>query len=73
MSGGIIVACVAIICGTIISAMRVRHGGVRNKDKAHYEEETRIIQQLHDDLSKMEARIEALETILMESTGKDKP
>ena len=60
-----------VICITILIAMRLRRGGLREKDRAQWEDETRIMQEMHDDMSKMETRIEALETILMERFGKD--
>lgn len=61
-----------IVCVTILIAMRMRQGGHREKDRAQWNEETRIMQELHDDVSKMESRIEALETILMDRFGKEK-
>jgi phage shock protein B len=61
-----------IICITILIGMRLRRSGARNKDRAQWEEETRLMQGMHDDLARMETRIEALETILMERFGKDK-
>ena len=60
-----------IICITILIAIRLRRGCPRGSDRAQWEEETRLIQQMHDGMSKMETRIEALETILMERFGKD--
>jgi hypothetical protein len=45
---------------------------MREKDRAQLNEETRIMQELNDDVSRMEARIEALETILMERYRKEK-
>jgi len=60
-----------IICITILIAMRLRSGGLRERDRAQWEEETRIIQEIHENLSKMETRIEAVETILMERFGKE--
>jgi phage shock protein B len=67
-----IVLALAIVSITILGAMRMRHGGLSQKDRSAFDEETRLIQQMHDDLSKMEARIESLETILMEDIGKDR-
>ena len=67
-----IVVIIAIISSTILTGMRLRHGGFGSKDKRNWTEETKLIQEMHQDLSKMERRIEALETILMENIGKDK-
>lgn len=55
----------------ILIFMGLRRGGKREKDRTQWNEETRIMQELHDDVSKMEARIEALETILMERFRKE--
>lgn len=60
------------ICITILIAMRLRRGGIREKDRAQWNEETRIMQELNEDVTRMEARIEALETILMERYRKEK-
>lgn len=67
-----VVVILAIISSTILAGMRLRHGGFKASDKKAWNEETRLIQQLHQDMTKMETRIEALETILMENFGKDK-
>jgi len=48
----------------------MRHGGVSRKGRQRYDEETKMIQEIYHNLSKMEKRVESLETILME--GKDK-
>jgi phage shock protein B len=53
----------------IISLFFRRRG--RRMDRSQGNEETRLMQEMHDDLSRMETRIEALETILMERFGKD--
>lgn len=52
---------VAIICGTIISLSKSKQkqGATLN------EEETRIMQDLYKSLEKMEKRVEALETIII--------
>lgn len=68
----LLVPIVAIVCVTILIATRRSRGGMNRRDRAHWEEETRIMQEMHDDLARMENRIEALETILMERFGKDK-
>jgi phage shock protein B len=67
-----IVVVIAIVSSTFLTWMRLRHGGIGAKDKTNWNEETRLIQEMHRDLAKMEKRIEALETILMEDFGKDR-
>lgn len=57
---------VGILCGTIVELAKMlrrsegHHGGVQSA------EETRLMQQMHRQLERMEERIEALETILIE-------
>ncbi len=66
---------VAIIGGIFLSALKILKGeGSSGKMTA---EETRLIQEVHRGLQKMEDRIEALETLLMdraeqESAGRRK-
>ena len=47
-----------------------RLGGKKSREQI--DEETRIIQEIYNGLTKMENRIEALETILMEYKRKEK-
>ncbi len=63
---GSLVLILGTICGTIIFAMKMRHGGISARSRDAQGEETRMIQEIYQGLSKMEARVEALETILME-------
>ena len=69
--GGIVLA-LAIICGSILMGMRLRHGGLSRKTRQADAEEAMMIQDMYQGLSKMEQRIEALETILMDQKGKDR-
>jgi len=59
-----------ILAGTILTIIKMRHGGVSRKGRKRYDEETKMIQEIYHNLSNMEKRVESLETILME--GKDK-
>ena len=52
-----------IIIGIIRSA---KTGGISKKDRETHAEETKMIQDIFNSLSKMEERVETLETILME-------
>lgn len=70
---GSIVLALAVVCGTILTAMKLRHGGISHKDRQKQTDEARMIQDIYNGLLKMENRVEALETILMdqqERTGK---
>ncbi len=58
---------IATIGLVIIGIIRVsKSGGLSGKDKQAQAEETRMIQDIYHGLSKMEERVEALETILIE-------
>jgi phage shock protein B len=67
---GSIVLAVAVIGGTILMAMRMRHGMGRAGREGETEE-ARMIQEIYHGLSRLEERVEALETLLMEGSGKD--
>ncbi|GAB4333640.1 MAG: hypothetical protein Kow0099_05500 [Candidatus Abyssubacteria bacterium] len=63
---GSIVAIVAIIFTFILSVLRLKGGGSVRQGEPLNADETRLIQELHQGLAKMEKRVEALETILMD-------
>lgn len=67
---GSLVVLMATICGTILLAMKIKHGGLSARSRETQGEETRMIQEIYQGLSRMEARVEALETILMERREK---
>ena len=63
-----------VILGVIIlGGAKVWRGETPRMSKDQRDEETKLIQELHHGLAKMEARIEALETIMLdpERRGKD--
>ncbi len=70
--GGFILflATVGLIVIGIIRAAKT--GGINKKDRKTQDEETRMIQDIYHGLSKMEERVEALETILIERRKKDR-
>lgn len=57
-----------IIIGIIKTA---KTGGLSKNEKQSQAEETKMIQDIYHGLSKMEERVEALETILIERQKKD--
>lgn len=59
-----------VLCVAFVISLFFRRRG-KEGDRAQWNEETRLMQEMHEDLSRMETRIEALETILMEQFGKD--
>jgi phage shock protein B len=69
--GGLVLA-LAIIGSTILIGIRIAKGGVSRKGQTYQADETRVIQELYQGLSKMEARVDALETILLDRERKGK-
>lgn len=69
--GGSILA--LIILGIIIIAIirAAQTGGLSKKEKEIRAEETRMIQDIYNALPRMESRVEALETILIERGDKN--
>ena len=65
-----IVVGLPVICLTWIVKMRLEGSPRRSKKKDA--EETKIIQEVYQGLNKMEKRIDALETILLEQEEKQK-
>ena len=63
---GSIVLALAVVGTTILMAIRIIKGGVSRKQQTQEAEETRMIQEMFQKLSRMETRIEALETILLD-------
>lgn len=66
---GSIVLALAIIPGTILLAIKFFRGGQSAGAQA---EEAKMIQEIYKGLSRMEDRVEALETILLESENRDR-
>jgi phage shock protein B len=64
---GSLIALATLICGTVLVIIKTRRGNRGAGDS----EETRIIQELYQNLERMEERIESLETILAESQEKE--
>ena len=68
---GLPILALALVCGTILIAIRIIKGGATGGDRKQEAEEARMIQEIHQGLSRMEERVEALETILLDSSKKD--
>jgi phage shock protein B len=64
---GSILLALAIIPGAILLAIKFFRGGQSAGDQA---EETKMIQEIYAALSRMEERVEALETILLDQKGR---
>ncbi len=69
--GGIILA-LAIIGSTILMAIKILKGGFSRKGQKLEADQARMIQEIYQGLSRMEERVEALETIILDSKGKDR-
>jgi hypothetical protein len=69
--GGIVLA-LAIIGSTILMAIKILKGGLSRKGQRLQAEETRMIQEMYQGLSRMEERVEALETIILDRERKDR-
>ena len=71
----IIVSCLGF-CAIVLSfggfVWMIRRGGSANRSqsKAESQEETRMIQEIHHGLMRMEDRVESLETLLLDSDRK---
>ncbi len=68
---GSMVALAALVCGTILALVKTRRTGLTPTGRKAQADEAAVIQELYRGLSRMEKRVEALETILMEGQGKD--
>lgn len=68
---GSMVALAALVCGTILALVKTRRSGLTPAGRKAQSDEAAVIQELYRGLSRMEKRVEALETILMEGQGKD--
>lgn len=74
MSGIIIVAIVfgsivtlaGLVCVTVLVLVRMRHSGLSSSGSKNGRDEAQMIQEIFRGLERMEERIEALETILMD-------
>ena len=61
-----IVLVVAVICSTILMALKILKGGTSPKSQKEHTDEARMIQEIYQGLARMEERVESLETILLE-------
>ena len=69
---GSIVIALAIIPGTILLAIKLFKGGFSRTDQKEQAEEAKMIQEIYQGLSRMQERIEALETILLDREKEDR-
>jgi phage shock protein B len=69
--GGIILA-LAIIGSTVLMAIKILKGELSGKGQKLQAEEARMIQEIYQGLSRMQERVEALETIILDRERKDR-
>ncbi len=60
----------AIIGGFVLAGLKIIKGDSSEQDSKLRAQETRLIQEIHQGLSRMEERVEALETILLDRDRK---
>ena len=63
--GGIVLA-LAVIGGTFLMAIKLIKGGVSRKHQQYEADEAKMIQEIYQGLTRMEERVESLETILLD-------
>ncbi|MBN2418324.1 MAG: hypothetical protein JXL81_02985, partial [Deltaproteobacteria bacterium] len=68
---GSIVLALAVIGSTILIGLKILKGGVSQKGQKSQSDEARIIQEIYQGLTRMEERVESLETILLERERKE--
>jgi len=61
----------AIVGGIILSALKILRGDSSRRTGPEAEEETRMIQEIYSGLGKLEERVEALETLILDRERKD--
>jgi len=66
-----ILAFFVIVFGFVLALKKIQKGGSIRKGEQLNTDETRLIQEIHQGLSRMEERVEALETILLSREGKE--
>ena len=69
---GSIIIILAIIPVTILLIIRLFKGGISRTDRKKQAEEARMIQEIYQGLSRMEERVETLETILLDREKEDR-
>jgi len=67
---GFMALVLAMLGGTAVAIVKIIKGKTARQNEAQNSEEAKIIQELHQGLKRMEGRIEALETILLEKQAR---
>ena len=69
--GGIVLA-LAIIGSTVLMGLKIIKGGISSKDMKNKSNEAKLIQEIYQGLARMEERVGALETIILDHERKDR-
>lgn len=69
--GGAIII-LTIVGSTILMGIKVLKGGVGRKGQRIMDDEARMVQEIYANISKMEKRVEALETLILDRDRKDR-
>jgi phage shock protein B len=69
--GGSVLA-LAIIGGTILLAIKIIKGGLSRAGQKAQDDEAKVVQEIYQGLSRMEERVEALETIILDRSRKER-
>jgi len=69
--GGAIII-LTIIGSTVLMGIKILKGGVSKKGQRIMDDEARMIQEIYSNMSKMEERVEALETLILDRDRKDR-
>jgi phage shock protein B len=68
---GSIVTIAGLMCGTVLVIIRMRNSGLSSSSRSASQQEATMIQEIYQGLDRMEKRIDALETILMDGHSKN--
>ena len=69
--GGSVLA-LAIVGGTILMIIKILKGGLSRTDQKAQATDAKMVQEIYEGLSRMEQRLESLETIILDRKGKDR-
>lgn len=69
--GGIVLS-LGVVGGTLLMIIKMRHDGLSRGSRHRQAEEAGMIQEIYRGLSRLEQRVEALETLLMDPGGKER-
>lgn len=66
----LIVVGLPVLCATLVILAMLFRGKQSQRRELSDQEETRLIQELHQSMSRLERRIESIETIVLESESR---